>query len=131
MNPTLPTGSRILILDDNKELLEVLVLAFTQRGFVVDVAHSYDEAQAKLAQQKPDVLLCDIMMPGGKSGMDLAQEVRANDATKDIFVAMMTDSANMNYVADAAIANISLYIQKADTDPFKIAEQIEQKMPKK
>jgi hypothetical protein len=37
----------------------------------------------------------------------------------------------MNYIADAAMANIGLYIQKAETDPFKIADQICEKMATK
>jgi CheY-like chemotaxis protein len=125
------TGKHILILDDNKELLDVLQLAFTQKGFSIDLALSYNEAQAKLASTKPDVILCDIMMPDGKSGLDFAKEVRAQAATKDVFVALMTDSTNMNYIADAAMANIGLYIQKAETDPFKIADQICEKMATK
>lgn len=123
--------SHILILDDNKELLDVLVLACTQKGFTVDTASSYNEAQAKLAAKKPNAILCDIMMPDGKSGMDFAKEVRANPETKDVFVAMMTDSNSMNYIADAALADISLYIQKAETDPFKIADQIAEKLATK
>jgi CheY-like chemotaxis protein len=121
-------SKHILILEDNTELREVLTLACTQKGFIVDTAASYEEGLVKLAAQKPDVLLCDIMMPGTKTGMDFAKEVRANPETKDILVAMMTDSANMNYIADAAMANITLYFQKADTDPFKIADQIALKL---
>jgi CheY-like chemotaxis protein len=68
------------------------------------------------------------MMPGTKNGMDFATEVRANPETKGIFIAMMTDSANMNYIADAAMANIALYIQKAETDPYQIADQLAEKM---
>jgi CheY-like chemotaxis protein len=118
----------ILVLDDNKELSDVLVLALTQKGFTTDVAHSYEEAHTKIAAHKPDGILCDIMMPGDKNGMDFAKEVRAQPETKDIFIAMMTDSANMNYIADAALANIALYIQKAETDPFQIADQMHDKM---
>jgi CheY-like chemotaxis protein len=118
----------ILVLDDNKELSDVLVLALTQKGFTTDVAHSYEEAHTKIAVHKPDGILCDIMMPGDKNGMDFAKEVRAQPETKDIFIAMMTDSANMNYIADAAMANIALYIQKAETDPFQIADQMHDKM---
>jgi CheY-like chemotaxis protein len=127
MEPHAPQ-KHLLILDDNKELLDVLVLACTQKGFTVDVAQSYNEAHAKLAQRVPDAILCDIMMPDGKNGLDFAKEVRATPATEHVFVAMMTDSNSMNYIADAAMANISLYIQKAETDPFKIADQIAEKL---
>lgn len=120
--------THILILEDNTELLSVLTLAFTQKGFIIDTAGSYDEAMAKIANKKPNVVLCDIMMEGEKNGLDVARELREGGDTKDIFVAIMTDSTNMNYVADAATANIGLYIQKAETDPFAIADMIAKKV---
>jgi CheY-like chemotaxis protein len=119
---------KLLILEDNKELRDMLVLACTEHGFVVDTAASYTEAQAKISHTIPDAILCDIMMAGEKNGLDFAKSVRANPAFAHVFVAMMTDSNSMNYIADAALANISLYIQKAETDPFHIAEQLAKRL---
>jgi PAS domain S-box-containing protein len=80
---------RVLIVDDertNRDLLEVML---TQEGYQLLTATSGEEALAMVAQQPPDVILLDIMMPG-MDGYRVVEKLKANLATKNIPVIMVT-----------------------------------------
>jgi PAS domain S-box-containing protein len=81
--------ARILIVDDerpNRELLEVML---TPEGFLLLTAASGEEALAMVAQQPPDLILLDIMMPG-IDGYQVTATIKGNLATKNIPVIMIT-----------------------------------------
>jgi CheY-like chemotaxis protein len=66
---------RILVVDDDPEALELFSLLFTRHGAEVAVARTAADALAQLAQHRPDVLVCDIEMPG-EDGYSLIRRVR-------------------------------------------------------
>ncbi len=68
--------SRLLMVDDDQELCELLGDYLEHEGFAVEFAHNADEAQEKLQRaDRYDLMILDVMMPG-RSGMDLLQEIR-------------------------------------------------------
>ena len=81
--------ARILIVDDerhNRQLLEVML---APEGFLLLTAASGEEALAMVAQQPPDLILLDIMMPG-MDGYQVAAKIKGNLATKNIPIIMVT-----------------------------------------
>ena len=66
---------RLLIVDDEKSLREVLQYFFHKQGFEVSIAANYTEGVAAALRSSPDVILCDIKMPDG-NGLDLLARVR-------------------------------------------------------
>jgi len=81
--------ARILIVDDerhNRELLEVML---TPQGFVLQMAGSGAEALAIVAEDPPDLILLDVMMPG-MDGYEVAVSVKGREATENIPVIMVT-----------------------------------------
>ena len=62
--------ARLLIVDDEANLLDFLNLLFEQEGYRVTPADSWPPRAGSWEEQDFDLLLCDIMMPDG-SGMDL------------------------------------------------------------
>ncbi|MDP9201397.1 MAG: response regulator [Gemmatimonadota bacterium] len=82
-------SARILIVDDerlNRELLEVML---RPEGFLLLTAASGEEALAIVAQQPPDLILLDVMMPG-MDGYQVAGKIKGNLATNSIPVIMFT-----------------------------------------
>jgi PAS domain S-box-containing protein len=71
-----PGCRRILVVDDNVDAAESLADLLRLRGHVAEVAHDGPGALAALAASAPDVILCDIGLPG-MSGYDVARTVRA------------------------------------------------------
>jgi two-component system sensor histidine kinase/response regulator len=81
--------ARVLIVDDerrNRQLLEVMLAPV---GYVVQTAASGEEALAIVAQQPPDLVLVDVMM-AGMNGYDVTAAIKANPATKNIPVIIIT-----------------------------------------
>ena len=77
MNPTPPATSRILVVDDELSVRESVGYALEQEGFDVSLAADGEEAEGKISDDRFDLLILDIMMPG-KSGLDICREVRAH-----------------------------------------------------
>ena len=92
MNPSpdiIDHPARVLIVDDerhNRQLLEVML---TPEGFLLQTAASGEEALSMVAEQAPDLILLDIMMPG-MDGYEVTSTIKGNPATKNIPVIMIT-----------------------------------------
>ena len=68
-------GERILVVEDNAQLLAIVVKQLSELGYAVRAAEGPRAAMAILDGEAPiDLLLTDIVMPGGTNGVDLAQE---------------------------------------------------------
>ena len=88
---------KVLIVDDEEDICEILQYNLTQAGFVADIAHSAEEALYKMKNQY-DILLLDVMMDG-ISGLKLAQLLREeyNNDIPIIFIsALDTESDIIN-----------------------------------
>lgn len=68
--------SRLLIVDDDVEVLALLKKFFVQHAYEVDVAADGEAMWAAIAQQRPDTIILDLMLPG-EGGLSLCQKVRA------------------------------------------------------
>jgi DNA-binding response OmpR family regulator len=67
----------VLIVEDDTSLREVLSLHLQAERWTVRGAGSADEALAACAERKPDVVVLDIMLPGGRSGIEVCAALRA------------------------------------------------------
>jgi CheY-like chemotaxis protein len=74
------TGPRILVVDDNRDAADSLRLLLACYGYEVAVAYSGDHGVRVAAQFQPDVVLCDIGLPG-LDGYEVARKLRDNPAT--------------------------------------------------
>lgn len=68
--------SRLLLIDDDQELCELLVSWLTQEGFQVTACHEAGSARQTLAAQAPDAVVLDVMLPDG-SGLELLKQLRS------------------------------------------------------
>jgi DNA-binding response OmpR family regulator len=79
----------ILVVDDTPDCCEVIRLMLESRGFQVRVAACGEAALAELQEQKPDVMLLDVMMPG-MSGLEVLERVRAMPEVANLPVILLT-----------------------------------------
>jgi len=71
------TGSaRILVVDDQPNIVDLLATVLTFHGFAVDTAGTAAQAVEKAAQRRPDLVLLDVMLPDG-DGLDVCRQLRA------------------------------------------------------
>ena len=80
---------KILIADDEPNILISLEYLMKREGFEVLVARDGEEALALLRSAHPRLVLLDVMMPK-KTGFEVCQELRADEATRDTLVLMLT-----------------------------------------
>ena len=69
-------GARILVVDDEVEIVRALQRSLTAHGFEVFAAYSGEEALEAVAHYRPDLMVLDLGLPG-MSGLDVCREVRA------------------------------------------------------
>src|ERR1700692_1827118 len=80
---------RILIVDDERRNAELLKVMLTPEGYTLLTATNGEDALGLLAEQKPDLILLDVMMPG-MDGYQVVAKIKENPATRNIPVIMLT-----------------------------------------
>lgn len=80
---------RILVVEDDPSLGELLVYNLESEGYQVESADRGEEAELKLLENPPDLLVLDWMIPG-VSGIEICRRLRARDETKTLPVIMLT-----------------------------------------
>jgi two-component system, OmpR family, alkaline phosphatase synthesis response regulator PhoP len=114
-----PVRHRILIADDEPNILISLEYLMKRAGYEVTLARDGDEALAAIVAQRPALVLLDVMMPK-KSGFEVCQEVRANDAVKDTLVLMLTAKGRDTDIAKGVGSGADAYMTK----PFSTKELV-------
>ncbi len=104
---------KVLIVDDEKSIRELVIRIITNNGFEVFEASSGDEALGLLNNNKSefDVVLLDIMMPG-LNGFDVLHAIKQNPITSPIKVIMLTAMANIEDKVSAFSAGAVDYLVK-------------------
>ena len=82
-------SARILVVDDTPANVKLLIDLLGARGYTAVAASSGEQALARIAEQPPDLVLLDIMMPG-LSGYDVCRRIRATEATALLPVVLCT-----------------------------------------
>jgi two-component system phosphate regulon response regulator PhoB len=85
-------GSRVLIIEDERALTEVLAYNLQREGYEVVIAHDGEEGLRKAQTQLPDLIILDLMLPV-LNGLDVCREIRAGERTKSIPIVMLTAKA--------------------------------------
>jgi response regulator RpfG family c-di-GMP phosphodiesterase len=93
---------RILLVDDEPAMLELLRVTFEGAAFTVTEAASGEEALALLGGEPPDAVVLDLRLPG-ISGADLCQRLRRDDETREIPIVVLSggDSAELDRACKA------------------------------
>jgi two-component system alkaline phosphatase synthesis response regulator PhoP len=82
-------GKKILIADDEPDILEILHYNLKHEGYEVYTAKDGDDALVKAKQLKPDLIILDIMMPK-KTGVEVCSILRSQPAFKDTLIIFLT-----------------------------------------
>src|SRR5262249_24538784 len=91
MNST-DTPKRLLLVEDDRFLRRACEIALRKRGFTVTTATDGQEALVALRQERPDLVLLDMLMPR-LSGVDVLRTVRADPALHDVPVLVLSNSS--------------------------------------
>ncbi len=113
--------TKIMVVDDEPDLLEVVKLILESDGYQVVTANSGQEALDKIEKEMPDLVLLDIIMPR-MDGWEVFSRIKGNPKTHDIPVIMLTaKDQRIDKLIGLHVVRVDDYITK----PFGRAELLE------
>lgn len=120
---------RVLVVDDDPQVLRLLRVNFELEGYDVASAANGEEALAAIASQAPDVLVCDIMMPG-IDGLEVVRRLRADPNTASLPVVMVSAKAQRADLAQGEQAGADAYVTKP-FDPQDLIDAVDRLLKRK
>lgn len=102
---------KILIADDDCEMLELLSEILTCQGYLVIIAHDGQEALIKAKKDLPSLIMLDIHMPN-KNGIQTLKEIKSDPMLKNIPVIMLTVEGSPSDIQHCMIYGANTYITK-------------------
>jgi two-component system response regulator MtrA len=89
-----PTKGRVLVVDDDASLAEMLTIVLRQEGFDARSVTRGDQAMEHFRDYRPDVVLLDLMLPG-KDGIDVCKEIRAESGVPIVMLTAKGDTVDV------------------------------------
>jgi DNA-binding response OmpR family regulator len=112
MASTMSKKKRILCIEDEAEMIELMRLVLEREGFEVKGAMGGEQGLKAMRQEKPDLILLDLMMPG-IDGWEVYRQMRADKELTEIPVIIVTAKAqSIDKVLGLQVAKVADYITK-------------------
>ncbi len=113
------SSKRVLIVDDEAPIREMIAVALEMAGYECMEAESANAAHALIVDNKPDMVLLDWMMPG-TNGIEFARRLRKDEMTSDVPIIMLTAKGEEDSKIKGLEAGVDDYITK----PFSPRELV-------
>lgn len=104
-------GNRVLVVDDEPEVVSVIREALTSEGFSVLSARDGAECLRKVESGQPDLVILDVNMPG-MNGFKTLHALRENEDTRNLPVVMLTVRDERGDELAGLLAGADLYLKK-------------------
>jgi DNA-binding response OmpR family regulator len=110
-NTSLPSRKRILVVDDEKDLLDLISYNLKRSGYDTLIARDGNEAIAIATREKPDLILLDLMLPG-IDGTEVARRLKNNAETSGVPIIMITAKSEETDVVVGLTIGADDYVTK-------------------
>lgn len=110
---------KVLLVEDNQSLIDIYTITFKHESFEVEIARDGEECLQKVKNAKFDIILLDVMMPK-LNGLQTLEKLKADEATKNIPVIMLSNIAESREEAQAMQLGAVQYIVKSRFLPMEI-----------
>lgn len=115
---------KVLLVDDDKFLLDMYATKFKHLGHDVSVAVGSNEALEKLrAGDSPEILILDIIMPA-MDGLELLEMIRKENLIPNTSIVMLTNETDPAKIEKAKTLGVAGYIVKATTIPSEVVSEV-------
>lgn len=121
-------GKRVLIVDDDATVRQVLAKILANAGYRVEEAADGERAAKALEASEPDLILCDITMPG-EDGMDLLRDIKRDRRLGRIPFIFLTASTELDSIMSGIREGAADYITKPFR-PDRVLEAVERALDK-
>ena len=113
--------NKIMLVDDNRDLVTVVKVTLENKGYSVQSAYNAKELFARLAEQKPDLIVLDVMMPQ-MDGLEVLKRLKSAQETSAIPVILLTAKFQYEDILNAYQLGADVYITKPFTSSQLLAE---------
>lgn len=120
-------AKKILVVEDELALSQVLSDRFSQEGFDVQTAADGEEGLQKATSWKPDLVLLDIVMPK-MDGMTMLHKLRATPEGKTMPVILLTNLSDTEDVYDAMANGVYDFLVKSHWDLEDLIHEVQSKL---
>lgn len=118
---------KILLVEDTPQIVDIYTQVLTRQGYPLKSVGSVDELLEVVAAYKPDLIFLDIMLPGGRTGLD-ALKILRNDAqyeSQKTKIVLLTNLGQNDEVQKIWEQYADGYVIKAEIDPHELTGIIE------
>lgn len=125
--------NKILLIEDELYLLKIYGNKLKRNGFDVSIATTGDEGLHKVMTDKPDLILLDLILPGGKDGFQVLEEIKKNPSTRKIPIIILSNLGQKSDIERGVALGAADYLVKADISLPNVVEKIKKYLssPKK
>src|SRR3990167_9285690 len=120
----MPKGTKILMVDDDKMLIDLYKERLELAGYQVEISRDGEEGLAKVHEVKPDIVLLDIMMPK-VNGYEALASIKSDPATKDVPVIILSALMRDVNKSKAVESGADDYILRENAVPADVIQKIE------
>ncbi|MDO8524170.1 MAG: response regulator [bacterium] len=120
---------KILILEDEVIILELLTKKLQREGYEVKTAQNGKEGLAMMEKEVPDLVLTDVIMPE-KDGFDVILEMKQNELLKNVPIIIISNSGQPVEIDRAKELGVDDWVIKTDFDPQEIVQKVQQVLAK-
>ena len=114
---------KIIIFEDEQYIGDIYSTKFEQVGFSVEKFQEYSSVVGIIAKEKPDIICCDIRMPGEiVDGIEAIRLLKTDEKTKDIPIIVVSNFSDDELVIIASRLGTVKYLIKSSMTPTEIAE---------
>ena len=114
-------AKRVLIADDEPNIVTSLVFLMTRSGYEVEVARNGEEALELAGSFRPDLVLLDVMMPA-RSGYDVCRQLRERPDLRHVKIVMLSAKGREAEVSKGLSLGADAYLTKPFSNRELIAE---------
>lgn len=122
-------GRRVLMIEDDETIASMYRLRLEAEGWEVHVSETGEAGVELAASLLPDAVVLDIMLPG-IDGIEVLRRLRASEATRDLRVVVLSNSAGLPESAEEARRlGIVEWLVKSRVSPSQLLERLDEVVP--
>ncbi len=116
---------QILLVEDDPFLVDIYMTKFKEMGFVIEVVQDGSQVMRKIAENKVDLVLLDIVLPH-VDGWEILKKIREEPGLKDLKVVMLSNLGQQSEVDKAFSLGATKYLIKAHYTPSEVVKEVKQ-----
>jgi len=120
---------KLIIIEDEETLLNLLDKKLNQEGYSVDIARDGEEGLEKIKNNKPDLILLDIVMPK-MGGFEVMEILRKDEELSKIPIIIISNSGQPVELDRAKELGVVDWLIKTDFDPQEVVDKVKKQFSK-